>query len=74
MEPQEFAYDEPERLHANTYTKQGYKFNWWKDLKWTIYTDKQEVVKLATTWIVSLIAQWEKQENDVIRTQQSAAW
>ncbi len=58
MEDQEFTYDEEQSLAPNVYTYNWYYFMSWTDGNWWIYKDNSIVKNLATTWVVTLIAQW----------------
>ena len=58
MEDQEFVYDQTQALNANAYTRSWFTFISWTDGEWWYYYDKSEVKNLATTWVITLIAQW----------------
>jgi len=57
MTPQSFTYDVAQALTANGFAKTGYNFAGWK-LNTTTYADKEEVINLATSGSVTLVAQW----------------
>jgi len=55
------AYDTTWTLSPNWYGRIWYQFSWWNtksDWTWTWYIDKALVKNLATTWKVTLYAQW----------------
>ncbi len=59
MEDQTFTYDVAQNLTWNKFTKDWYTFSGWTD--WiTTYTDKQNVLNLATSWTITLTAQWKQ--------------
>lgn len=61
MGEQDMIYDAPANLNENTYTRNGYVFSWWNtkvDWSGTPYTDKAPVNNLATSWEITLYAQW----------------
>lgn len=67
MESQSIAYETPEKLHANSFTRDGYKFKGWNtqaDGSGDSYSDEQEVNNLRKqdNITVVLFAQWEKEE------------
>ena len=59
MENQSFTYDVEQALAINTFTKDWYKFNWWKAWE-DSYSDWQVVSNLtAENWVtITLTAQW----------------
>ena len=60
MANQEFTFDVEQALTENSFTREGYTFNGWKDNNGTSYADKAEVTNLANTAdaTVTLYAQW----------------
>ena len=59
MEDQSFTYDEQQALTTNTFTKDWYKFNWWKAWE-DSYSDWQVVSNLTSeNWAtITLKAEW----------------
>ena len=60
MDPQEFDYDQPQKLKVNAFKRTGYTFEGWKD-DGKVYTNEEEVKNLTTEsdGTVILTAQWE---------------
>lgn len=74
METQEFDYDEPQALYANSFTREGYEFFGWAlsadgDV---VYTDKEVVSNLTDVCkaTVTLYAVWEEipEEDEIVDT------
>ena len=63
MEPQDMVYDEPQRLFANAFEREGYEFAGWSTEPEgdTVYADGQWVSNLTTeaNGEVTLYAQWD---------------
>lgn len=57
MDTQRTCADGPVALNVNTFTRDGYIFDGWKDGSGTAYTDQQEVTFTADT---TLYAQWKE--------------
>ena len=67
MDPQTMNYDELVKLHANTYTYEGYKFVGWNtkaDGTGVAYEDEATVKNLTAEGNVVLYAQWEEVEEE----------
>ena len=58
MEDQEFTYGVEQALIPNVYTYNWYYFMSWTDGHWWIFKDNSIVKNLASTWVITLIAQW----------------
>ncbi len=55
---QDITYDTTVALDLNTFAKEGYTFDCWKDEKGTAYSDGADVKNLAESGNITLTAQW----------------
>ncbi|MBQ7074953.1 InlB B-repeat-containing protein [bacterium] len=59
MEDQTFVWDTEAKLHANTFTKNGYNFKHWIAENGQTYSNLSSVKNLIDSGTISLLAQWE---------------
>lgn len=62
MTNQTLSYDTTWTLKSNEFERMWYYFSWWNvnaDWSGTGYVDRDQVRNLATTWVVTLYAQWD---------------
>lgn len=74
---QNFVYDTPQNLLANTYTRVGYGFSWWLNMQNNNrYTNSELVENLTTTsWAnINLYAQWKADGFNVTYNPNWAEW
>ena len=58
---QSFIYWVSQKLSKNSFVMDWYKFIWWNtesNWSWTWYADEESVKNLATSWVITLYAQW----------------
>ena len=58
---QSFTYWVSQKLSKNSFVMDWYKFIWWNtesNWSWTWYADEESVKNLATSWVITLYAQW----------------